>query len=141
VNAGFYETLAQVLPVLLLALIWDSAYLQRLRRQQRLPRRTHPGGVYFWTKPRVRVYTLAVTFIVLASIAVTCLVLADLVPDSLGLRVALSMGLVLALLTLFVRIAVDVIRATAPDQASTPTTATDPRVDDRELTAGDTTAD
>lgn len=121
-NAGFYETLAQVLPVLLLALIWDSAYLQRLRRQQRPPRRLDPDGVYFWTKPRVRAYTLTVTVVILASIAVTCLVLAGLVPDSYGLRVALTAGLLLLLATLLIRISADVIRATASEPASPPAT-------------------
>lgn len=111
--SGFYATLAQVLPILLLALMWDSAYLVRLRRQRRQPRRVDPGGVWFWTKPRVRIYILAVTGVVTASTAVTMLVLAGLIPDSCALRVALSTGLVLLLITLLTRIAVDVIRATA----------------------------
>jgi hypothetical protein len=109
----FYATLAQVLPVLLLALMWDSAYLVRLRRQHRLPRRVDPAGVWFWTKPRVRAYTLIVTGEAIASTAVTMLVLAGLIPDSRGLRIALSGGLVLLLITLLIRIGADVIRATA----------------------------
>ena len=44
-TSNFYPTLAQVLPVLLLALIWDSAYLMRLRRQRRpLRRMTRPAS-------------------------------------------------------------------------------------------------
>lgn len=58
----------------------------------------------FWTKPRVRVYTLLVTMVVIASTAVRVLVRAGLIPDSHALRVALSAGLVLVLLTLFTRI-------------------------------------
>jgi hypothetical protein len=50
-TGNFYPTLAQVLPVLLLALIWDSAYLIRLRRQRRPLRRDDPAGVWFWTNP------------------------------------------------------------------------------------------
>ena len=114
-ESNFYPTLAQVLPVLLLALIWDSAYLVRLRRQQRPKRREQPEGVWFWTKPRVRVYTLAITTIAVTSIAITMLVLAGLIPDSPGLRASLSAGLILLLLTLAVRISSDIIRATTPD--------------------------
>jgi hypothetical protein len=112
-TSNFYPTLAQVLPVLLLALIWDSAYLVRLRRQRRPSRRNDPAGVWFWTKPRVRAYILTVTSETIASIAITMLVLAGLIPNSLGLRVALSAGLILLLATLAVRITVDVIRATS----------------------------
>jgi hypothetical protein len=113
VTGSFYATLAQVLPLLLLAFIWDSGFLVRLRRQRRLPKRDDPAGVRFWTKPRVRVYTLLVTTVVIASTAVTILVLAGLIPDSHVLRVALSSGLVLILLTLLTRITVDVLWATA----------------------------
>ena len=112
-TSNFYPTLAQVLPVLLLALIWDSAYLIRLRRQRRPLRRDDPAGVWFWTKPRVRVYILVVTGAAITSIAIIMLVLAGLIPDSLGLRIALSAGLILLLATLAVRIGADVIRATS----------------------------
>jgi hypothetical protein len=111
-TSNFYATLAQVLPVLLLALMWDSAFLVRLRRQQRLPRRVDPGGVRFWTKSRVRVYTLAVAGEVIISLAVTMLVLAGLVPDSRALRMTLMAGLMLLLATLLTRLSVDIIRAT-----------------------------
>jgi hypothetical protein len=129
--SGFYATLAQVLPVLLLALMWDSAFLVRLRRQRRLPRRVDPAGVWFWTKPRVRAYTLVVTSEVVASTAITMLVLAGLVPDSRALRIALCAGLVLLLITLLTRISVDIVRATAdtPEPAASaqpaPTAARD----------------
>ena len=116
-TSNFYPTLAQVLPVLLLALIWDSAYLIRLRRQRRPLRRDDPAGVWFWTKPRVRVYILGVTGETITSIAIIMLVLAGLIPDSQGLRIALSAGLILLLATIAVRIGVDVIRATAAHAA------------------------
>jgi hypothetical protein len=112
-TSNFYPTLAQVLPVLLLALIWDSAYLTRLRRERRPLRRDDPAGVWFWTKPRVRVYILVVTGAAIMSIAIIMLVLTGLIPDSLGLRIALSTGLILLLATLAVRIGADVIRATS----------------------------
>ncbi|WP_125617928.1 hypothetical protein [Actinomadura sp. WAC 06369] len=38
----FYTTLAQVFPVLLLALLWDSRYLERLREQERRSRAADP---------------------------------------------------------------------------------------------------
>jgi hypothetical protein len=110
---NFYSTLAQVLPVLLLALMWDSAYLVRLRQQRRPPRRADPAGVLFWTKPRVRIYILAVAGEVGVSTAMTMLVLAGIIPDSRPLRIALSAGLMLLLITLLTRIAVDVIQATS----------------------------
>jgi len=113
VSGDFYATLAQVLPLLLLAFIWDSGFLARLRGQRRLPRRVHPGGVWFWTKPRVRVYTLVVTGVVIVSTAVTVLVIAGLIPDSHALRIALSAGLGLVLITLLTRITLDVLWATA----------------------------
>lgn len=117
---NFYATLAQVLPLLLLAFIWDSGFLARLRRQRRLPRRIDSTGVLFWTKPRVRVYTLMVAGVVILSTAVTVFVLAGLIPDSYVLRITLSAGLVLVLITLLTRIILDVLWATrvVPEPAS-----------------------
>jgi hypothetical protein len=113
VPRDFYSTMAQVLPVLLLALMWDSNYLQRLRRQPRAPRRDDPArGVIFWTKPRVRVYSLALTAVIVAAVAVTFLVLADLTDDSVALRLSLIGVLVLGLATLVVRIGGDVVSST-----------------------------
>jgi hypothetical protein len=73
-------------------------------------------GVWFWTKPRVRVYTLLVTGAVTGSIAISILVLAGEIPDSRGLRAVLSAGLVLVLTTLMTRITIDVLWATTPDR-------------------------
>ena len=51
----YYVTVASVLPILLLALMFDSGYLERLRHApRRLRRNDLVGGVRFWTKPRVR---------------------------------------------------------------------------------------
>lgn len=112
----FYSTLAQVLPVLLLALVWDSRYLERLRKQARRLRRDDPAaGVWFWTKPRVRVYTLLLTVVVLSAIGITVIVLAGAISDSAWLRGLLVGGLVMALVTLLVRISSDVVSATRQD--------------------------
>lgn len=109
----FYDTMAQVLPVLLLALIWDSAYLDRLRGQRRVSRRHDQDGVRFWTKPRVRAHILTVAVVVMVSIAITIMVLADLIPDSTALRVFLCCGVFFVLATLLTRIFYDVIDATS----------------------------
>jgi hypothetical protein len=119
-TGNFYATLAQVLPLLLLALIWDSEYLIRLRGQRRPLRRSDPAGVWFWTKPRVRAYTLTVAAVVIASTAVVVLVLAGLVPDSRPLRIALSTGVILVLATLLTHISIDIIQATAASDATEP---------------------
>jgi len=123
VTGSYYSSLAQVLPLLLLAFIWDSGFLERLRGQRRALRKNDPvTGVRFWSKPRVRRYTLFVALVVVISTAVTIFVLAGVIPDSHALRIALSAGVVLVLATLFTRITVDVLWATAsgPDDAAPP---------------------
>jgi len=119
VAGNFYPTLAQVFPLLLLAFVWDSGFLARLRGQRRLPRKDDPEGVRFWTNPRVRVYTLLVTGVAVIATGVTVFVLAGVIPDSYALRLALSCGLALVLLTLLTRITIDVLWATqdVPDVA------------------------
>jgi hypothetical protein len=117
VHGDYYTTMAQVLPVLLLALIWDSAYLERLRTQSRRTRSEDPAGVRFWTKPRVRVYMLFVAAVVVSATAVTLLVLGDMIPDSLGLRIALACALLIVLGTLMTRIYYHVVAVTAPEPA------------------------
>ena len=111
--SDYYTTTAQILPLLLLALIWDSSFLDRLRGQPRRPRRVDPSGVLFWTKPRVRAYTLFVAVVVLGSTAVSIFELAGFIPDSFTLRVVLACLLGLVLATIMTRIWYDVIAATA----------------------------
>jgi hypothetical protein len=114
VNRDFYSTMAQVLPVLLLTLMWDSNYWERLRTQPRRSRRVDPAGVFFWTKPRVRLYSLFVTAALIGGITASLLVLAGTVADVAWLRGVLVAGLLLALLTLMVRIASGILGATQP---------------------------
>jgi hypothetical protein len=111
--SDFYTTMAQVFPLLLLALIWDSSFLDRLRRQQRRLRRVDPEGVWFWTKPRVRAFTLFVATLAVGLTGISLLELAGFIPNSLALRVVISCGLVLVLGALLTRIWIDVIAATA----------------------------
>jgi hypothetical protein len=119
VHAELYSTVAQVIPVFLLALMWDSAYLDRLRAERRPARRPGTGG-YFWTKPRVRVFVLTVTAATMATLAVDVLVLAGVVADSPVVRGVVVAGLLLAMTTLLYRISVDVLRATVPDSPDNP---------------------
>jgi hypothetical protein len=113
VAGNFYATLAQVFPLLLLTLVWESGFLARLRGQRRLSKWANPAGdVWFWTKPNVRWYTLLVTGVAIAATGVTVFVLAGVIPDSYALRLGLSCSLVVVLFTLLTRIAIDVLWAT-----------------------------
>jgi drug/metabolite transporter (DMT)-like permease len=105
-------TLAQVYPVLLLALAWDSGFLERLSRQRRLTRRHDPQGVLFWTKRRVRWYTIAVFNLLILDIGIAVLTLADVVPRTPLTVPLLLAGLLLSLGTLMTRVTVDVLEAT-----------------------------
>jgi hypothetical protein len=116
VYGDFYTTLAQVQPLLLLALIWDSSYLDRVRGQRRPKRSEDPSGVRFWTKPRVRVYILFVASVVIVSTGIAVLVLGGMIPDGLALRVILTCSLAVPLAALLYRIWNDVVEATAIQQ-------------------------
>jgi hypothetical protein len=112
----FYMTVATVLPVLLLALIWDSRLLENIGRQERQLRKADPvHGVLFWTKRRVRLYTLFVTAVIMIAIGLCILELGGVMPNRLPLRVFMVVAMALALGTLITRIWVDVIAATAND--------------------------
>lgn len=112
VHSDLYTTVTQVLPVLLLALMWDSAYLARLRDQRRPSRRRDPDAGFRWTKPRVRVYMLTVAGVALADILLGILVLAGAVPDTTTVRVLTVVGLAATLASLLLRIWYDVMEAT-----------------------------
>jgi hypothetical protein len=115
----FYSTAAQVLPVLLLALVWESKYLDALPGQQRRLRRDDPErGVWFCTKSRVRVYALAVATLTLAGILICLLVLAGLLPDWTALGAVTVASLALTSVSLLYRIWSDIVDATrvAPDE-------------------------
>jgi hypothetical protein len=118
VYRDFYATLAQVMPVLLLALMWESGFLQRLGTQSRLLRKVDPAGVRWWTKPRVRVYALTINTVMIAATGASLTVLAGLLPDSPLLRAMLLGAVVLALATLLTRICVDVLAATTSGTTS-----------------------
>ena len=111
---NFYLAVATVLPVLLLALIWNSQLLENIRRQDRKLRKADPvHGVLFWTKRRVRLYTLFVTMVIMIAIGLCILELGGTVPNRLPLRLFMIVAVALTLGTLTTRIWVDVIAATA----------------------------
>lgn len=111
-HENLYSTVAQVVPVLLLAMMWDSAYLSRLRAEQRPSRGDDPNHGFRWTKPRVRVYALTTASVTMADLLLCVLVLAGAVPDAVGVRAAAVGGLVFTLGGLLTRISFDVIDAT-----------------------------
>ena len=102
----FYGTLAQVFPVLMLAVVWESAFLDRLRTQDR-------SAMRFWTKRRVRAWTITVVAVTVGEIALITLVLASLVPDGWLTRVLVLAGLACVLGTILTRAVVDIVEATA----------------------------
>ncbi|WP_326828599.1 hypothetical protein OIE13_21025 [Streptosporangium sp. NBC_01810] len=145
----FYATVAQILPVLLLAFIWDSRFLHNLRNQRRRPRREDPvNGVYFWTKQRVRVYSLVIAVMIITDLALCALVLANLLPDGVAMRVVVLVGLLLSLATLLNRVWMDILHATreveiasaASTPAPEPDASTAPDFTARDSTARDFTA-
>ncbi|MFI0405733.1 hypothetical protein [Actinomadura sp. 3N508] len=111
-HGEFYTTIAQVFPVLLLALLWDSRYLENLRVRPRPSRRDDPvNGVWFWTKGRVRVYVITVSVVIVTGLAAAVSALAGILPDSAILRILLVGALLLTLVTLVVRIWTEVTHA------------------------------
>jgi hypothetical protein len=121
VHDDFYTTLSQVLGVLVLSLMWDSQYLQRLRGQDR-------SRVLFWTKPRVRIYSLVVAVALIAGIGAAMSVLGGFLDDTTPLRVSLFGVLGLGLATLLTRLSADIITATrtSPPPPGSPLPPTSP---------------
>lgn len=110
--SDFYSVVAQILPVILLAFLWESGFLDRLRGQRRANRADDPRGVRFWTKPRVRAYNLVVATIAISAIAAGVLVLGGIVADAPLLRWLVSSAVVVTLGTLLFRMLVDIVGAT-----------------------------
>ena len=101
----FYGTLAQVFPVLMLAVVWESAYLDKLRTQDR-------SAMRFWTRRRVRAWTIAIVAITVGEIGLITLVLANVVPDAWVTRALVIAGLACVLGTIMTRATVDIVNAT-----------------------------
>jgi hypothetical protein len=109
----YYATSAQVLPILLLALLWDSRFLENVATESRSARRHDPEkGVFFWTRRRVRIYSLVVATAITINTGMCLLVLVGLVGDSPVVRGSVLAGTALALGTLLTRAYVEIIKAT-----------------------------
>jgi hypothetical protein len=114
----FYMTIATMLPVLLLALIWDSRAMENIRLQDRQLRKDDPvHGVWFWTKRRVRIYTLVVATVIVTAVGLSVLRISGVLSNTLPLRIFMLASVALTLGTLLTRIWVDVIAATASPPA------------------------
>lgn len=136
----YYATTAQVLPILLLALLWDSRFLDNVATESRSPRRLDPErGVLFWTRRRVRIYSLVVATAIMINIGICLLVLVGWVGDSPLLRGLVLAGTTLALGTLLTRAYVEIIKATG--DLSPPAVAQADPPADRAASQDSTTSD
>jgi hypothetical protein len=109
----FYSTMAQVFPVLMLALIWESGFLERLKYETRRNKAGNlANGVRFWTKRRVRVWIIVVAVVSAAELLLTIAVLVDALSDTVLVRVLVLAGLAMVLGSLLTRAIVDVLAAT-----------------------------
>jgi hypothetical protein len=103
---GFYETMAHVLALLLLAIVWESHYLDRLRQESDDDRR-------FWKKRRVRIYVVFLGAVVLGAIGVCTAVLSKHVDDNcVAAEIFVLFATGLMLVTMFVRVFYDIKSAT-----------------------------
>jgi hypothetical protein len=106
----FYGTTAQVIPVLLLALVWESGYLERVKGEDR-------SRYPVFRKPVVRWWGLFMTAAALAGEATMLLVLAGIL-DQGDVSKAFGLVAVAAVLgSMAVRLSVDIWRATREDPA------------------------
>jgi hypothetical protein len=104
---NFYATMAQVIPVLLLSVIWDAGYLDRIARGAADNHR-------IWKRPQIRIWLSTILPLgVGAEIAsVLAIAVRGLQTWVVGTAVLLaSIGLII---TLLIRMLSDVYRATSP---------------------------
>jgi hypothetical protein len=116
IDEGSLGILAQVYPVLLLALAFESGFIERLRLERRPRQRDDPiHGVRFWTKRRVRWFTLLVFNLLVFDTIADVLTLTHVLPYTPVTTPVLLAGVLLALLTLATRVSIDVLEATRED--------------------------
>jgi protein-S-isoprenylcysteine O-methyltransferase Ste14 len=100
-RSDFYANTAQVLAIVLLALVWDSRYFDKLDQSRQNAR--------FW-KPRiVRIYSVPVAILVILALALCLAVLAGVFTNSTWTRVFVGVGLGFALGSLLFRIIVHIL--------------------------------
>ena len=94
----FYANSAQLLAIVVLALIWQSGYFDKLRTKE------FPEKWWRWSRTKVRWYSAGVSAVIFADMALCLMVLAGLPADSPGWRITVGTGVAVALGTLFFRI-------------------------------------
>jgi hypothetical protein len=114
----FYVTCAQVIPLLLLALVFDSEYLTRLkdRNEEKVGLRaktTTKDQVRVWTKARIRNWSFFVCSAAIVGEVVMLLVLADvLLCPSAPAKAAGLVGVGGLVISLAVRVHGNIVHAT-----------------------------
>jgi hypothetical protein len=101
----YYATSAQVFPVRLLAIAWESRYLEKLKTR-------NTDGQKIWKKPVIRVYGITLCCWNVISLALCVGVLAGWPHDAVWLRVIVMIGLVTSAATLLTRIGIEIWDAT-----------------------------
>jgi hypothetical protein len=102
----YYATTAQVIPVLLLALVWESGYLPRLKTENR-------ANAPVWTKRNVRLWGLFMSAAAVFGEIAMFAVLADIAHPADFWKGAGLVGVAALLGSLCVRLCVDILNATA----------------------------
>lgn len=93
----YYANAAQVLAVVLLALVWESKYFDNLDK------RAFKGKWYKWNPRKVRIYSTSAALVVIAGMAVSLIILAGWLTNNTAWRIFVGAGLVLALGSLLFR--------------------------------------
>jgi hypothetical protein len=106
-HTDYFASAAQVIPVLLLALVWESNYLQMVKSEALEHRR-------FWTQARIRLWSRVILPYSIATEGLAFAVLAGWVDDSGIQRGVVAAGLAGLLVTLLVRMISDVDQHTRP---------------------------
>jgi len=94
--SDFYANAAQVLAIVVLALIWDKKYFNKVRTGAFNNRR-------FWKPWLIRLYSTLFAIVAIGGMAVCLAFLSGLLSDSTPLRVGVRWGVALVLFTLLFR--------------------------------------
>jgi hypothetical protein len=105
----FYANSAQVLAIVILALVWDSGYFSKLRT-----RTFTKTGFWSWNRAKIRAYSVAVAVVVISDLGLCMVVLAGLFTNSTALRVIVGAGVALVLGTLLFRMVTHIMGWDSP---------------------------
>ena len=95
--SDFYANAAQVLALVVLALVWESKYFDNLREK------TFKSGWWRWKLWKVQLYSAIVAVAVIVDVGLCLAVLGGWLTNSTVLRVIVGAGLILALGSLLFR--------------------------------------